>query len=194
MGSRARVWLWGIDLANTATDRDQGDGFGPLGADEAAGLAAAMGLSISEVSARLTWSRCHVGRDASRIACYCWVSRVETPIGEIDVTIEPNPGEVYIWDCATLPEYRRRGFFTRMLRHLVAALAAENLRRAWIGTVEDNPAISAFDHAGFHLVLRVGHSSPEPAWAVEPAAGASPDEVEALRVALKIPQNLPFSR
>jgi hypothetical protein len=50
------------------------------------------------------------------------------------------PGEVYIWDCATLPAYRRKRLYTVLLAHIVGQLRAEGLCRAWIGTDADNVA------------------------------------------------------
>jgi ribosomal protein S18 acetylase RimI-like enzyme len=67
-----------------------------------------------------------------------------------------QPGEAYIWDCVTLPAFRRRGLYVALLRHIVGVLRAEGLRRLWIGASLDNtPSIRGFRSAGFRPVLRL---------------------------------------
>jgi len=109
--------------------------FERAGAEEATTLAQAMGLDDSapvlERFAR--GSRCYVVRVAGALASYGWVSFGEEWISELGLHIRLAPGEVYIWDCATLPAYRGQGLYPALLEHIVNDLSAEGLRRAWIG-------------------------------------------------------------
>ncbi len=43
------------------------------------------------------------------------------------------PGDAYIWDCATLPDYRGRGIYPALLLYILDELRADGLHRAWIG-------------------------------------------------------------
>ncbi len=192
-GPSTRLCLWGIDLETEARGENLGVGFSRVDSRGAAALAPAMGLPPAAVSARLAWSRCYVGRIDDRVVTYGWVSQVETPIGEIAATIRPAPYEAYIWGCATAPEYRVQGRYRMLLRHMVAALAEEKLRQAWIGTLEDNPAgCHAVERAGFHPILRVRYFALRGrCWSVRPAGGATSIEVEALRAALRLGPDSP---
>ena len=63
------------------------------------------------------------------------------------------PGEAYIWDCATLPAYRRLRLYTALLVHIVEQLYAEGLCRVWIGADAENRASqSGMALAGFQPV------------------------------------------
>lgn len=131
-----------------------------LEADEAAALLAqAMGLAgSSEIRRRLAaGNRCFVARgDGGVVAGYGWVSRGEERIGELERTLHMAPGEAYIWDCATLPPYRRRGVYTTLLLAMVEALRGEGARRLWIGAARGNrPSLRGFARAGFEPVARV---------------------------------------
>ena len=57
--------------------------------------------------------------------------RMDQRAGPLPIRLAP--GEVYIWDCATLPAYRGQGLYPALLAHIVKELSAEGLRRAWIG-------------------------------------------------------------
>ncbi len=62
-------------------------------------------------------------------------------------------GEVYIWDCATVPAFRRNGLYSALLDYIIMDLHAEGLCRAWIGADMDNrPSQHGIARAGFHHV------------------------------------------
>jgi ribosomal protein S18 acetylase RimI-like enzyme len=116
--------------------------FGRVGPEVAAVLAQAMGqpdaaLVLERFAAG---RRCYAARVDGRIAAYGWVSFDEEWIGEVHLRIRLEPGEAYIWDCATLPAYRRCRLYAALLVHIVKQLRAEQLRRVWIGTDMDNVA------------------------------------------------------
>ncbi len=84
--------------------------------------------------------RCYVAQVADTLAAYGWVSWEEEDIGEIGLRLHLMPGEAYIWDCATLPAYRRLRLYTNLLIHISEQLRAEGLCRIWIGVDADNTA------------------------------------------------------
>lgn len=131
-----------------------------------AALAQAMAMTgPAEIRRRLAaGSRCFValsggelsGERAGEIAGYGWVSRGAERIGELERWLRMQPDEAYIWDCATMPPYRRRGVYAALLRHMVSVLRADGVRRVWIGAARDNhPSLRGFARAGFHPVAGV---------------------------------------
>ncbi len=119
-------------------------------------LAVAMGLADTKpVLRRLaTGRRCFGAWIGGGIAAYGWVSHTAECIGEQEREIRMPPREVYIWNCATLPEYRGQRLYSALLSHMVTALGEEGVRRAWIGTALSNqPSLRGFVNAGFRPVL-----------------------------------------
>ena len=161
-----RGTLWALDLdapapaasAPPVPPTPDGITFGELTPDDAAILAPAMDAADPQaVRERFAAGRrCFVAHVEGEIAAYGWVSQESERIGELERTMRMRPGEAYIWDCATLPSYRRRGLYTALLRHIVATLRGEGLRRLWIGASLDNtPSIRGFRSAGFRPALRL---------------------------------------
>ena len=117
-------------------------------------ICAAMGPEGDLVALRFERGcRCFGAWSASQVVSYGWLSSGPEWIGELGLQIRPGPGEAYVWNCVTLPEHRRQGVFRSLLRCVMAAAAAEGLRRLWIGSVEDY-ADRAIVEAGFKPVLR----------------------------------------
>lgn len=159
-----RGTLWALDLdalgpAGPPTPPTQpGITFGELTPDDVVPLAQAMGASDPQVvRERLAAGRrCFAASVAGEIAAYGWVSLGSERIGELERTMRMRPGEAYIWECATLPAWRERGLYTGLLRHIVATLRGEGLRRLWIGASLDNtPSIRGFRAAGFRPAVRL---------------------------------------
>ena len=67
--------------------------------------------------------------------------------------IKPGRGEAYIWNCATDPRHRQKGFFRAIVRGIVDQARKEGLARVWIGTL-DIPAANAMTQAGFVPAMR----------------------------------------
>jgi ribosomal protein S18 acetylase RimI-like enzyme len=129
---------------------------GPVGPEGVAALVAATGLAESSLLDRLAGSACYAAWADARVVSYGWVSRGETPIGEIGGAIRPGPDEAYIWDCATLPDYRRRGWYGRLLASMLAELRGQGVRRAWIAARQENvPARRALVRKGFRPAARL---------------------------------------
>jgi ribosomal protein S18 acetylase RimI-like enzyme len=129
--------------------------FGRVHSEAAESLVSAMGHNdLAAVLERFdTGRRCYAAYVDDCIAAYGWVSFGEEWIGEMRLRIQLAPGEAYIWDCATLPRYRRCRLYTALLGRIVDELRAEKLCRAWIGTDLDNVASQrGIDLAGFKPV------------------------------------------
>ena len=95
---------------------------------------------------------CFVGWLDGKVAGYGWFSTSPEWIGEIQLEIKPRQREGYIWNCVTVPEYRRKGVFRSVV--MGASLAARRLgtKRLWIGSV-DIPAERALAPLGFEPAL-----------------------------------------
>ena len=106
--------------------------------------------------------RCYAGYHAGDIVTYGWVTFDKEGIGELGLTARLRAGEVYIWDCATPPAYRGQHLYPALLAHILVALAAEGISRAWLGTDADNiPSQKGVALVGFQPIVDVGfvHSS-----------------------------------
>jgi GNAT superfamily N-acetyltransferase len=97
--------------------------------------------------------RCYTAWVEEQIVAYGWVSFEDEHIGELNLRIKLLPGEVYIWDCATIPAFRRNHLYSALLGYIIEELRAEGLCRAWIGADLDNkPSQQGMARAGFHHV------------------------------------------
>lgn len=158
---RGTLWALELDTPPPApASPPAGAICGEVRPDGAAPLAAAMGLPDPQVVRErfARGRRCFAVHVAGAIAAYGWVSEGMERIGELERTLRLLPGEAYIWDCATPPAFRRRGLYGALLRHIVAVLRAEGLRRLWIGASLDNaPSLRGFRSAGFRPVIRLAY-------------------------------------
>jgi ribosomal protein S18 acetylase RimI-like enzyme len=120
--------------------------------------------SQSEILRRLqSGRRCFAGCLDQSVVCWGWVSRGEEQIGEMKAQFRMKPSEAYIWDCVTLPDYRRQGLYSSLLGHMLKELQREawsksgyGANRVWIGSnLENRPSIRGFERAGFQPVIRV---------------------------------------
>ncbi len=159
--------------------------FEQTGLEAAGALAQAMELEDpAPVLERFaTGRRCYIARVAGALASYGWVSFEEEGIGEIGLSLHLQPGEAYIWDCATLPAYRGQRLYPALLTHIISKLRAEGLQRVWIGASHENvPSHKGMQLAGFQpvadLLLRNHHL-----W-VQGYPGVSPEVIESICRAL----------
>lgn len=189
-----RVWLWAMNLPPELTPAVSGIEAGrfqcrPVEPSEAGDVAAALGLPLEIVTSRQAWSRCHAGRVGDDIATCGWVSAVDTWVGEIAGTIRPGDREAYIWDCRTVPAYRRRGLYGHLLGQISVDLARSGYRRAWIATADGkSPGYRGVARSGFRRVLRIRCLEVGPLrwWAVRPGPAADEEEIRAARRALRL--------
>jgi hypothetical protein len=66
-----------------------------------------------------------------------WVASAHVAIGEINLSFNLPPGNRYLWDFVTLPPWRGRGIYSRMLQAILSREAAE---RFWVGHDQFNVA------------------------------------------------------
>jgi ribosomal protein S18 acetylase RimI-like enzyme len=150
--------LWVLDLNEPALEGPmprKGVTFMRVGSEAAPSLARAMELdSLEEVLKRIAaGKRCYIGHVEDVIATYGWVTFDEEFIGELRLRIHLEPGEAYIWDCTTLPEYRGLRLYAALLWHIIHELRAQGLRRIWIGADADNlPSQVGIRLCGFHPI------------------------------------------
>ncbi|HEY6118103.1 MAG TPA: GNAT family N-acetyltransferase [Candidatus Dormibacteraeota bacterium] len=131
------------------------------------------------------------------IAGYGWLSTRPEWIGEVQLEIRPGRGEAYLWNCATVPEHRRRGVFRALLTGISNHAQAEGLRRLWIGSVAI-PAEKAVGPSGFRRVLTFSTWTLGPAHVLmsRPAADVDPRTVREARIVLgsqEVPMRLGLS-
>jgi GNAT superfamily N-acetyltransferase len=121
----------------------------------------------------------------SGLAGYGWVSTSPEWIGELALEISPAQGHAYLWNCATVAEYRRKGVFGQLLRSVKMQLETEGFTRLWIGSME-GPGEQAVPAAGFVPVLRFESTARLGArWLrILPAYRADPTLVAAARQSL----------
>ncbi len=93
----------------------------------------------------------HIGGEAVASGWSC-AGRVE--IGELGLDFQLPPGNRYVWDFVTLPEWRGRGIYPALIR---AFLDAETeVERFWVGHDLDNSASGrGIIKAGFRAVGEV---------------------------------------
>ena len=119
----------------------------------AAMLVEAMGDEGDRVGMRhARGCRSFAALDRGRLASYGWLSTRPEWIGELGREISPSTGEAYVWNCMTLPPFRRQGHYRALLQGIVARARFEGLTRLWIGSIE-TPAERADADAGFLPVL-----------------------------------------
>jgi ribosomal protein S18 acetylase RimI-like enzyme len=153
--------LWVMEL-DTSTAHPAGShvdaSYTEVETEGAGALAEAMGLAdASVVVDRLALgSRCFVAQVETGIAAYGWVSQVIERIGELERPFHMQPGEAYVWDCATLPKYRRQGLYSSLLYTVATTLQREGARRLWIGASLDNrPSLRGIASVGFQPVIKM---------------------------------------
>ncbi len=152
--------IWALDLAEDVpfvfpsiiSDFER---LGPGDADE---LAAVMGgVTRMDILMRFaSGKRCYGVHVREKLAAYGWVSFDEELVGELRLRVQLIPGEAYIWDCATLPEFRRHRLYTALLSYVLSDLRFDHFKRAWIGANLDNePSQRGIARAGFHHVANL---------------------------------------
>ena len=89
----------------------------------------------------------------SLIVTFGWVALTAEPLGNTGCSFEPPPGDAYLFDFATVPEYRGQGFYPALLRYILGELADGGVKRAWITTAPGNQtAARSISRDGFTKV------------------------------------------
>jgi GNAT superfamily N-acetyltransferase len=161
--------------------------FGRVQAPQETELAQALGSAALARDRLATGRRGYAAWLEGRLVAYGWVSFGQEPVGELGLLVQLQPDEAYVWDCATLPEYRGRGLYAGLLAHIAQALRAEGLRTVWIGADFRNlPSQAGIGRAGFTAVADLVAAPLEPgehrrrAW-LQGRPGISPALVDAAR-------------
>jgi GNAT superfamily N-acetyltransferase len=90
-----------------------------------------------------------------------WNATRDASIGELRLAFALPPGERYLWDFVTLPPWRGRGIYPRLLQAVLAAESAE-ASRFWIGhDLGNTPSRKGILAAGFTEVVAVHPLSSE---------------------------------
>lgn len=153
--------LWAIDLKERsppAVEPRTPAAFREVSREDLHVLAGSMGMTdtdplLRRLSGRRRCFAAWIGED---IAAYGWVSQGDEWIGEQERCIRISRQEAYIWDCVTLPDYRRQRLYSALLSHMLSVLKCEDTQKVWIGTaLENKPSIKGFTNAGFRPVLEL---------------------------------------
>lgn len=103
----------------------------------------------------------------SVVVTYGWIALTAEPLDNTGCSFDPPPGDAYLYDFATVPEYRGQGFYPALLRYILGELAKQSIRRAWIGTAPGNTvSVRSISRAGFSKVADMRYI---PAQAGQPA-------------------------
>ncbi len=149
------IWMLNLDEETPAVMPLIPATFRRVGPDHLTALSSTfLGVSSEELLKRFeTGRRCYAAWVGDQVAAYGWVSLNEEHIGELGLQIKLLSGEVYIWDCATALELRKKHLYSALLSFINAELHAEGFCRAWIGAdIENLPSQQGMARAGFHHV------------------------------------------
>ena len=149
------IWMLNLDEPDQAIQPLIPATFCRGGPDLVPALVSMMGRDASaELHRRFgTGRRCYTAWVGDQLATYGWVSFEEEHIGELNLRLKLLPGEAYLWDCATIPIFRRNRLYSSLLCYMLSELRTEGLCRAWIGADMDNlPSQQGIFRAGFRHV------------------------------------------
>jgi GNAT superfamily N-acetyltransferase len=108
--------------------------------DDVALISGLTGLLPDEVTARLdAGHRCYLARLDGLPVSYGWVATLSASIGELDLAFSLPDDDRYLWDFVTLPEWRGRGIYPRLLHGIIEQEGA-NAERFWIIYAPENAA------------------------------------------------------
>jgi GNAT superfamily N-acetyltransferase len=116
-------------------------------------LAAVNKISLLEGSARRqSGHRPYIAYIDGQPAGYGWVATREASIGELSLTFSLPAGHRYLWDFATLPSFRGRGVYPRLLQSIIKQEQPEGHYFWIIHAPENLPSGTGIDRAGFEPV------------------------------------------
>lgn len=128
--------------------------------------------------------QCFTARVEGVIAAYGWLTHGPEYVGEFERLLQVRPGEAYIWDCATLPAFRRQRLFSALLAEITARSRRAGLRTLWIiGVTAAEEINQAVVEAGFQPALRLTYLrlGQLPLLMLNPAPGASVQQIASAR-------------
>jgi GNAT superfamily N-acetyltransferase len=99
--------------------------------------------------------RAYVASIDGEDVAFGWVATYQAMIGEIDSAFFIPKGERYLWNFVTLPSYRGKGIYPRLLDAIVRA-EMEEAERFWVAYAPENYASGVgIDKAGFTTVAQI---------------------------------------
>ena len=156
------IWVLDLDQPTPVVKPQLDASFCRVSTESIPELVLAMGRDSPEILKRFeSGRRCYAAQVDNQFIAYGWVSFKEEFIGELNLRIRLLSGEAYIWDCATLPDFRQKHLYSALLAYIVGELRAEKFRRIWIGADLANfisqrgIARAGFIHVADLLVARV---------------------------------------
>lgn len=129
------------------------DGFRATASDDAVLLATLSGYDVHEARRRLrSQHRPYVAFIGTTPVAYGWVSLEGAAIGELGVQVTLPARNRYLWDFATLPAWRGRGIYPRLLQAILQ-IEGQSAEQFWIIHAPENGASQAgIEKAGFRPV------------------------------------------
>jgi GNAT superfamily N-acetyltransferase len=98
--------------------------------------------------------QCFVAQANGAVVAYGWLTRGSEYVGEFERELQVGADEAYVWDCATLPNYRRQRLFSALLAYITDRLRREGMQRLWIIGLAAAPGIDrGVAAAGFQPIL-----------------------------------------
>jgi len=162
----ARTWLTaaetivevrgGVMLAMSIPTREVSDGHAGLrSVDDIGQIKETWELQRDVVAERLRQGHIlHGIVDHGDLCGYCWVSRAGSR-NDVFFGRRFNVPEaaVYIWDCATLPRYRNRGYYKTVLKGIQSS--EPGISSAYVAVDQYNPiSRHALEKVGFRVCFR----------------------------------------
>jgi GNAT superfamily N-acetyltransferase len=135
--------------------------------EDSALLAAVTGIHTADIAQRI--ERGHVAwvaRLAGETVGWGWCATRELSIGELGIDRPLPPGQRYLWDFFTVPRWRGRGIYPRLLQTIAAN--EPEVERFWVGhDLGNTPSARGIGKAGFREI-GVLYRLPEGAFALVP--------------------------
>lgn len=134
-------------------------GFAAAPVTDDAAFAILSGLGDAAIAARrANGDRPYLATVAGAGVGWGWSATRRLAIGELGIARDLPPGDHYLWACETLPTWRGRGIYPRLLQAILRHEASEGAR-AWIGHDPTNAASArGILKAGFGRVGAIGRA------------------------------------
>jgi GNAT superfamily N-acetyltransferase len=129
---------------------------------EATTIAAVQSKTADDMERRFAdGHRAYLARLDGVPAAFGWVATQSARIGEISASLTLPPRHRYLWNFLTLPDFRGRGIYPRLLRAILLAESSES-DWSWIMYAPENRASGAgIAKAGFTPVASVAFDAGE---------------------------------